>query len=514
MATNRTETPSASVLLQACIRRKWTAGIVFLSILALAVAVVLFFPRSYESEAKVFVRLGRETVALDPTATTGQVATLLDSRANEINSVVAMLKSRVLAEKVVAELGADTVLRNNIQGEPETTDGGFSLGSLLSLLPTIDPVSDSDRAIRRIEKGLEVEAERDSSVISLRYVDRSPQKAQLITSSLLRAYEEEHLRVNRTRGSKAFFDDQARLKRDQRSAAAERLRSAKDEAGLASVDTHRQLLESRISGVSERLADAKVALATALAKAARLQELVSSLPESKITEREDGHANVATDGMRQQLYNLEIQELDLSSRYLDDHPALIAVRQQLAEARAIQNAQGAQRMLTTTALNGERESLHLNLLEQQAEAAAFRAQTESLSQEHSQLVEAMQSLNKSEPEIANLQLEVDLAADSYRSYAQNLEQTRIDQALELDRISNVNTYQPASLESRPVSPRKGIVLALGLCLATISSLMVVIAAEHLDTSLRTPEEVEAELDLPVLVSVPQSPHDHSLVATN
>ena len=40
----------------------------------------------------------------------------------------------------------------------------------------------------------------------------------------------------------------------------------------------------------------------------------------------------------------------------------------------------------------------------------------------------------------------------------------IDQALELDRISNVNTYQPASLESRPVSPRKGIVLALGLVL--------------------------------------------------
>ena len=34
-------------------------------------AVLVFYPRTYGSEAKLFVRLGSESVALDPTATQG-----------------------------------------------------------------------------------------------------------------------------------------------------------------------------------------------------------------------------------------------------------------------------------------------------------------------------------------------------------------------------------------------------------------------------------------------------------
>jgi uncharacterized protein involved in exopolysaccharide biosynthesis len=517
MSSSRGQSASFKTLLTACNRRKWQAGTIFLSVIGLALAIALFYPRSYQSEAKVFVRKGRETVSLDPTATTGQTTTLLDSGASEINSVVAMLKSRILAEKVVEQLGPEQVMAKDSAdsaGETKEGDGASLVQSIMSLLPTIDPVSAEDRAIRHIEKGLDVAAERDSSVIVVRYVDHSPQKAQLIASTLLDAYQQEHMRVNRTRGSKEFFDDQAVMMREKWHSAAEQLRALKDEAGLASIDTHRQLLESRLSGVQDKLADAETQLATAVGKAERLEQLVEALPADKVTEREDGHANVASDGMRQQLYDLEMKELDLSARFKDDHPLLKAVRDQLADARKILGTQGTQRMLTKTALNLERETLHLSLLQQQAEAAAFEAQAASLAKEQTQLVADMKLLNQHETHITNLQHEVDLNAESYRAYAQNLEQTRIDSALESDKISNVNIYQSASLESRPVSPRKGIVLALGFILATISSLAYVVARDHTDTSLRTPEDVEGELNVPVLVSIPHSRRHNALLFTN
>ena len=74
---------------------------------------VLFAPRQYRSEAKLFVRIGRENVGLDATTTLGQsspVTSLPMSREEEINTVVAILESRGLLEKVVDSIGAETVL--------------------------------------------------------------------------------------------------------------------------------------------------------------------------------------------------------------------------------------------------------------------------------------------------------------------------------------------------------------------------------------------------------------------
>ena len=51
-------------------------------------------PEIYRSDAKLMVRIGRESVTLDPTATTGQVIAVGPSRESEINSEMEILKSR------------------------------------------------------------------------------------------------------------------------------------------------------------------------------------------------------------------------------------------------------------------------------------------------------------------------------------------------------------------------------------------------------------------------------------
>src|ERR1700722_16699062 len=55
-------------------------------VMVVSLAAMKFLPRKYASEAKLFVRLGRESVTLDPTTTTGQMLQVQETRENQINS--------------------------------------------------------------------------------------------------------------------------------------------------------------------------------------------------------------------------------------------------------------------------------------------------------------------------------------------------------------------------------------------------------------------------------------------
>ena len=68
-------------------RYKIRSAMVFVATIALVFVGLVVAPREYASEARLFIKTGRESVALDPTATTGQTLQFLDSRENEISSL-------------------------------------------------------------------------------------------------------------------------------------------------------------------------------------------------------------------------------------------------------------------------------------------------------------------------------------------------------------------------------------------------------------------------------------------
>ena len=71
------------------------AGLI-VTVLYLALA-----PRKYRSEAKLLVRMGRESMTIDPTATTGQFVAPAEARDAELHAVEELIASRAMAEKIV-----------------------------------------------------------------------------------------------------------------------------------------------------------------------------------------------------------------------------------------------------------------------------------------------------------------------------------------------------------------------------------------------------------------------------
>jgi uncharacterized protein involved in exopolysaccharide biosynthesis len=486
---------------RALYRHKGKAALFFLTALGLAGAALFVIGPKYESEAKLFVRLGRESISLDPTATTGQTISVNESREVEINSIIEVLRSRSIAERVVDRLTPAVVL-----GEANANDRDeplFSLPSLSFLSNDAPQPSQRDQAIEAIQESFQAFAPKQTTVISLRYEADSPELAQRVVQAALEIYQDEHVRVNRTAGSYEFFVAQEKLLREKLQQATAALRDAKSAIGLASIDGRRQTLQTQVGDIESQIAAADSSLAAAQAKAQRLGESVALLPERLTTQETTGFPNVAADNMRQQLYQLEISERELRSKYTDEHPQVVAIRQQLADARLILDEQIPDRAQITSSVNPTRQQLELQLLTEKAAAMSLLAQIDTLRKQRTLLVDELKALNVHEVQIGDLEREAQLLEVSYRGYSEKLEQARIDDALEAGMISNVNVVQPASLVFEPVKPQKLLIVALGLAVALSGALAIALAAEYLDGSLRTSDDVERRLAVPVLLSIPR-----------
>src|SRR6187549_3206069 len=132
-------------------RHKKKAAFFSLSIIALATLVLLFAPRSYRSEARLFLQVGRESVRLDPTATTGQMIGLQQSgRDNEVASAMEILRSRGIVEKVVDRLTPEVVLGQSGEGQAEpnpVADAALApLRYAVGTIKGIDPISKREEA--------------------------------------------------------------------------------------------------------------------------------------------------------------------------------------------------------------------------------------------------------------------------------------------------------------------------------------------------------------------------------
>src|SRR5207237_2779703 len=137
-------------------------------------------PRAYISQAMLLVRLGRENATLDTTTTLGNapVIAVPQNRENDINSVIEIIKSRILFEKVVDTIGPDVILGTKSlepagEANAHPTEGAAKKDAVLRYL-----------AIRKLASGLTVEAVKKATIIALSYKTSSTKLAQLALTKI------------------------------------------------------------------------------------------------------------------------------------------------------------------------------------------------------------------------------------------------------------------------------------------------------------------------------------------
>jgi uncharacterized protein involved in exopolysaccharide biosynthesis len=169
-------------------RHKWKILLTF-CIVFIAVALVTYLSaKIYRSEAELLVRLGRETVSLDPTATTGPIITSVGmTHKSEIETEVDILRSRELAEKVVDAIGVEAFVKPAKKGWKQ---------NLLERLDITTPISARDAVISDIMKNLSVNIKEESWIVGVSYEAKDPKLAQMVLNKLIEFYLEKHILVH------------------------------------------------------------------------------------------------------------------------------------------------------------------------------------------------------------------------------------------------------------------------------------------------------------------------------
>lgn len=439
---------------------RWISLAIFGVLFGLVALAVNLVPATYESEAKLFVRVGRESVTLDPTATTGQTISVYESRENEINSVVDVLQSRMILEHIVAKLG------------PELMQQAPHDGSAYSKQQV-------DNAIRGLAPSIEVSHSKKSSVITITTKAKSPELAQRILDEMLTAFREQHIRINRTKGSYEFFEEQWKREKRELELARKHLKEAKNTYGFASIEGHRKNLEDQISALKTALLQNQRGLTSLNAEIAALTTTLETLPQRIQAQQVTGFFNDAAEETREQLNQLEIEHRHLLAKYTERHPYVRAIQKRIEAGQTILQTHNDPKNQTTTSANPAYQQVHLQLVTNQARQQALIAEKASLQSQLDTLKNNLTQLNGQEMELAGLKEEMELHQTSFKAYGEKLEQARIDQELVEQEISNVNVVQPATFVPKPVGPKKRLAYAFGFVVALMTAVGFGFAKESL-----------------------------------
>jgi uncharacterized protein involved in exopolysaccharide biosynthesis len=490
----------------------------FLSIMAIVIIGTFLTSETYKSEAKLLVRLGRESVTLDPTATTGQVISVGQQRENEIKSEMEILTSQELVEKLVDTLGPipflvhpEEIDKNNtfIDRNPVDTIKKALQNLSLLLAPVLNRVrnlssslSDRDTAILTVMNNLQIEVLKNSNIISISFEAKDRKLAQETIDKLIGFYLEKHINVHRTPGSYEFFNQQINQSRNTLDQTEEDLKQFKNKTGIASLEEQKRELIKRIGDIQLALGETKSALAGSKAKVQAMEKTLADLPDLRITQESSGNPNQAFDLMRTRLYDLQLKEQDLLSKFHENTEPVKEIRRQINEAQTLLAKEERSRTQVTRGLNETFKQLESTLAAEKATLFFLQAKSK---EQQAQLVSAhgeLRSINVNEGKLIQVQREMNVQEANYRKHYERMEQARIDQAMEIGKISNISIVQPATYPIKPVRPKKGLNLALGLILGILGGVILAFFAEYMDHSFKRPEDVVERLRLPVLASIP------------
>jgi uncharacterized protein involved in exopolysaccharide biosynthesis len=249
MPEHRTEPEQSnfnlSNILFAVFKRKRTIiGFALLGFIA-AAAVYFFYPKVYESDARLLVRYVLERSGYDPVdAMSGQSGRAGTGMTNDgvIAAEVSILTSWDLSVQVAEALGPNRVL-------PDVK------------APTVVG------AAAAINSGLSTTTAKGSNIIGVSYQNPKPEVATAVLNELVSRYFTKHLEVHRSAGAFDFVSQQTDQIRARLNQTEDALKALKAKAGvmalpdsMASINLQSQHLEDQLRATESDLAEQQAKL--------------------------------------------------------------------------------------------------------------------------------------------------------------------------------------------------------------------------------------------------------------
>lgn len=470
--------PTPRELAATLFRRGRLVAATFGLVLLAAMLWVGFSPR-YESHFKVLLRRGRFDPVVSPQPPSGMEFTRPDITEEELNSEVELLRDQDLMKQVVAM--AELV-------PPET--------------PARDRAAETERAVRKLIRRLEVEGVKKSNLIQVSYKDTDPERAARVLSALSTLYVRRHTSLQRPPGEIQFFDQQTEQYQKRLHQSEAELVQFTRARGVVSAALERDIALQKLgeADAAYRLIDQD--RTEAGRRISSLRDQLKSFPSRSVTLKRWADNPQVLEKMKTHLLELQLKRTELLTRFEPSYRLVQEVERQIVDTQASITAEGLTPVRDETTdkdPNYEWARLELEKAQVQWDGLGAR-QSDAAAQVASlrQIAEQMQSDSVDQQDLLRA---ARADEENYLLYLRKREEARIGDALDEHRILNVAIVEQPAVPALPTHP---IVLyfLIAFGLAVAFSTGIAFTSEYFDATIRTPSEAYGVLEVPVLAWLP------------
>jgi polysaccharide chain length determinant protein (PEP-CTERM system associated) len=454
------------------IRRMWWIAIPLLLTLLAGLTYTLVVPKIYEAETLILVQ--PQEVPQD------FVRPIVSSDIKDrLRTIKQQVTSRTNLEKIIQE---HQLFDNPVE-------------SALLLDQRVELVK------RNINIGMAGGWERGPSAFTISFRGKDPEKVMEVTNALASNFISENLKIRESQalGTSTFLADELESVKKRLIEKEAQLKNYREKymGGLPEqLDTNLRILErlqGQVEQLNSNLRDAenrKLIIQKEIADAERSRPTAdpSLLPQ----DQEPGD-----------LVSLKNKLAALEANYTQRHPDVIKLKKRIAELEAEEPSIGSDSTKEELSTARVDQRLIRNLQDVELQTNNFRAEIEKLNSQIESYQIKVEETPKREQELLSLKRDYDNLRELYNSLLNRKLEAEI--ALSMEKKQKAEQFRiidPAKIPSIPVEPNVKRIIFLTLAFGLGLGGGLAYLAEIMDTSFKAPEEMEEELQLPVLVSMP------------
>jgi succinoglycan biosynthesis transport protein ExoP len=378
-----------------------------------------------------------------------------------------LIKSTSVAQKVVNMLSLETTYESYFKGAKKVFSND-DLASRTNMLADI------------ISGGITVSPIKNSKIVNISYMSTNPEFATLVANSVAKAYIEEILdmKMSSTRYALEWMTKKAE---------EEKAKLAKSEMALQEYMRANDIvtLQDKITITPEKLTEFNTQLIRAETRRKELEALYNKVTKINLTDAETVPA-IASDptlqSLRSQILKAEQNIEELSKKYGKKHPAMIRAEEEL---NVLQDKRVQQTKRVIESIKNEYELARAN-------ESSLRGMLSSTK------AEAL-NLNEKFIQYGVLTREVETNRQLFDALIKRIKEQSVTEEIQ---TVNVWVVEKAERPQSPVKPKKSLNILLGIIVGLFGGVGLAFFFEYLDNTIKSPEEVETRLGVPVLGIVP------------
>lgn len=451
-------------ILSMILRRKWIILSIFLAVLSMGISASLRTTSEYQATAKVLIRRAEASSFQKMRAPYLGLEEEMNTEIEIIRSDLVLERALATIEKELAELSDE---EKALRFPPEEEGQTYSL-------PTT----------KSIAKEMQAEPVEKSNVITIRFRHTNPATARMLTDAVANAYVIERIAVRRNPMLESFFTDRSARLRDRLLDLRMELGQLQIESGVYDEEWQQRLNLGSLDDLRADLVHVRVQREALQGQLDTIRRRLRESPDLlvPITELEQGDAFKE---LRQNVIQKRTKLAELKAQYLPEHPRV----QQAEEAVLLLEAD-------------LRDEINTQVSMREGEIEALRAHEQAIESAVRDMLEEMNRIPRYAPMIRQIEREISNTGELFELVNAKMVDTQISET-EDQRMVNAKVLSPATVSLSFVQERKSLFAVFAALLGLSLGLALAFLLEGLDHTLRSPDDVEIHLGVPLLGSIPE-----------